>query len=270
MEDVARDDGQQGRRTAEQHGNEIQADRPKQGGRGEDQSQARSRVGEGRWCPGIDFVVCPNALGDHQNQHQSDKLGHDCRRVRNDVAEGLEDAAEQGADDQGALPGRRRHRHGARQRALGDGGGDHRGEGGRGKRARSAQTGSEDVKRPRLCVARGGVDQQAGRKEQRAQIACCCHVSPIEPVGHLSCREGEDERRHELRESDEAEGERITRTGVGLPAESGADNAERERREQRRSQQTRDHSMPQQVERGLAVGEVLQLLVVAHGLQRRR
>ena len=114
MKDVLGHHGQERRRTAEQHGHEVERDSGEQSWCGDDEAQSSGRVAERRGWRIDDLVVRADPPGDRQDEDAGGGLQHHGGGVRRHVAKSLKGATEERADDQSALPGRGRQCHRAR------------------------------------------------------------------------------------------------------------------------------------------------------------
>ena len=71
------------------------------------------------------------------------------------------------------------------------------------------------------------------------------HEPPLDAVGELACREREDRQRHEFREPDEAEVERVAVDRVDLPADRDDEHLQREAVRERGRPEQREVAQPQ-------------------------
>ena len=159
------------------------------------------------------------AVPDRADERRSEREER-CARAEHDARpERVEEAAERGADDRGALPERRgpgdgigemRARHERRRHRLTR----RPGEG-----ARDPADDDERIDRPQPAGPRDDAGEQAERGRRVQAEAEADDQAPVDVVGDVARDERERDRRHEGGEADEAERERTAGEVVDEPAD---------------------------------------------------
>ena len=188
------------------------------------------------------------AQREHHGDRGGEQRGHDAINDRR--AGKVEQPAERGTGDRRQLPGRGTERecraellarHDVRQQRLS---GRHR------ERTRDAE--QQHHAEHRQCTLQSA--QREREQQQRAQalerIAGGDDAPPIVVVGDVTGRQHEHDEGQELRESNQAQVERIARDFVDLPADRDRLGLHRERREQARAEVQREFALAQHLESG--------------------
>ena len=242
VEDARREQRQQRHGAAEEHREEVEADRAEQHRRAADEPGAREeRLAAHR-------LRKPLLRPFRHTEHVDERRDEEHRRDGVDdlaAPRGEEQPADGGADDGRALKRDSAKGHRAREQVRRHERRRQRPRGGPAEGGSAPGGQRKHQERPERGRASEGDDEQAQSDENVDGDGGAVHESPWQPVGDVAGREGEQRQGQELGKADQAKVERALVDGVDLPADRDRHHLACEARREDRRPVEREVALPE-------------------------
>ena len=236
--------GDEGDRTTEQHGEQVERDRGQHDRGPTDEVQPFERL---RQRGPVGEALLLTGVLDREDRHDRRQLEGGHERVRRRRPRAVEEPADDRTDDRRARERRRPERDHVGEVALFGEQRRHRTSGGRDHRIDPAHHERDEEQRPDRARVDLAVHDQGHRTPGPTEQEQAGHATPVEAVGHPTTDEDEQHGRDELGEPDPPDVEFVARDVEGLLEQDGDQDVDADRGEGRRPQVAPDGRVPQDI-----------------------